>query len=532
MEDMKSSNGEVGFTTSPLLEMKNITKAFGALVANDAISITLNRGEILGLLGENGAGKSTLMKILYGLYSRDEGEILVEGKEVKISSPQEAVNLGIGMVHQELVLVPNITVADNIVLGAETGNPLFYDKKRAAAAVREISQKFSLVVDPEKKVADLSVGFRQRVEILKALYRNARVLILDEPTAVLTPQEVTELFRVLRNFVDKGLSIIFITHKLGEVLKVCDRITILRDGKMMDTVEAKTTTKAELAKKMVGREIVLRVQRKEREPGKTVFSLRNVFHTSSEVQVALKDINLDVRAGEIVGIAGVDGNGQKELGDILAGICLPTDGSIYLEDINISTLGPKERYRSGIAFVPEDRKHIGLVPPLNISENLALRNYQTPPTANRGWLNIQHMNQNAEKLVNDFDIRPRQIDNIANRLSGGNQQKIILARELSGQPMVIIASQPTRGLDVGAIEFVHNLLLRECSRGAAIILISFELDEIRSLADRIVVLYEGSFIGGAANEDVTDERLGLWMAGIRESSEEKYIQQASNRAEK
>jgi general nucleoside transport system ATP-binding protein len=515
-------DGGVVKTTPPLLSMENITKAFGSLVANDHISITLKRGEVLGLLGENGAGKSTLMKILYGLYFRDSGEILIDGQEAKITSPQEAVRLGIGMVHQEFMLVPTISVADNIVLGSETGNPLFYDAKRARKEVQALSEKFGLAVNPAAKVADLSVGLRQRVEILKALYRNARILILDEPTAVLTPQEVDELFRVLRNFIDHGLSIIFITHKLGEILKVCDRVTILRDGKAIDTVQARETNRSELARKMVGRDVVLRIRKEAVEAGSPVLALKEVSFSGLGIHVPLRDLNLTVRAGEIVGIAGVDGNGQKELGDILGGVRRPTAGTIWIGDQNVSEIGAKERYKQGVAFIPEDRKNTGLVGTLSVSENLALRRYQTPPLAQHGWLNPQEFQKNADLLVNEFDVRPRQIHNLAVRLSGGNQQKVILARELSGRPRVIIASQPTRGLDVGAIEFVHNLLLRERSRGAAIVLISFELEEIRVLADRIAVLHAGSIIGEAPNDQVTDEQLGLWMAGISDSGPEGH----------
>ncbi|MHB8087346.1 MAG: ABC transporter ATP-binding protein [Anaerolineaceae bacterium] len=508
-------HGGVVYTTPPLLEMRNVSKSFGSLIANNDVSISLRHGEILGLLGENGAGKSTLMKMLYGLYSMDQGKIYIDGKEVKISSPQEAVRLGVGMVHQEFMQVPTITVAENVMLGAEPGNFLHYDTIKAAEKVSELARKFGLIVDPNKKVADLSVGQRQRVEILKALYRDARILILDEPTAVLTPQEVEELFKVLRVFVEEGLSIVFITHKLGEVLKVCDRITILRDGRAIDTVDAKTTSKAQLAKMMVGREVVLRVQRSDRAPGEAVLTTKDLSFDSAFAQIPLKDINLSVRAGEIVGIAGVDGNGQKELGEVLAGIRVPTKGKIILLKDDITYLGPKERYDRGISFVPEDRKHTGLVGAMNISENIALRKYGSPPISKHGFLNPKVMDQYASKLVNEFDVRPRRIDNEAQRLSGGNQQKVILARELSVEPTVIIASQPTRGLDVGAIEFVHNLLMQERSRGAAIILISFELDEIRSLADRIIVLYHGSVIGEVNNLDATDEMIGLWMAGIK-----------------
>jgi general nucleoside transport system ATP-binding protein len=516
VSDSPRNDGGVVLSTPPLVEMRNITKCFGTLLANDRISLTLNRGEVLGLLGENGAGKSTLMKILYGLYSRDSGEIFVDGQEVKISSPQEAARLGIGMVHQEFMLVPTISVADNIVLGAETGNAFFYDSARASREVQELSKKFGLGVNPEKKVSELSVGLQQRVEILKALYRNARILILDEPTSVLIPQEVDELFRVLHTFVDQGLSIIFITHKLGEVLKVCDRIAILRDGKLVDTIRSEETNRSDLARKMVGRDVVLRVNREETSLGKIVLELKNVGLNAPGVHIPLKELNLTVRSGEIVGVAGVDGNGQKELGDVLAGIRRPTTGSIWLDDRDISDWGPKGRYKSGIAFIPEDRKNTGLVGMLTVSENIVLRRYDQTPFSKHGWFNSSKVETFAQQLVNEFDVRPRRIRNEAIRLSGGNQQKVILARELSGQPRVIIAAQPTRGLDVGAIEFVHTLLLRERNRGAAIILISFELDEIRSLANRIVVMHAGSIIGEALNGEVTDEQIGLWMAGIHD----------------
>ena len=501
-----------------VLEMRGVTKRFGPVKANDDVSLVLHRGEILGLLGENGAGKSTLMKILYGLYSPDSGEICVDGERVEIRDPKDAVELGIGMVHQHFTLIPRLTVAENIVLGAEPRKGITLDLEGAIKATEELSERYGLKVDPRARVADLSVGVQQRVEILKTLYREARILVLDEPTAVLTPQETEDLFSVLKELVADGLSIIFISHKLGELLGVGDRIIIIRDGHVVDTVDASKTNEGELARLMVGREVLLRVEKEETKAGgQTRLVAEELVVLSNTGAKAVSGVSLSVRAGEILGVAGVDGNGQTELAEALAGTRPVESGRVYLDGEDVTSLGADARQNLGLAYVPDDRASKGLVLDFHLYENNTLKTYDEPPYSRWGWIFPRIMRRRAAKTLRDYDVRPPDPDARAGSLSGGNQQKAVLARELSGDPGVIIASQPTRGVDVGAIEFIHRQLLEQRSEGKAILLISLELEEIRSLSDRIVVIYAGRIVG-EVGPDATDEQLGLLMAGREEKS--------------
>jgi simple sugar transport system ATP-binding protein len=493
-----------------VLEMRGVTKTFGPVKANDDVSITLRRGEILGLLGENGAGKSTLMKILYGLYKPDAGEIFIDGEEVTIHDPKDAVSRGIGMVHQHFTLIPPLTVAENIVLGAEPRRGATLDLEGAVKATEELSERYGLEVDPRARVADLSVGEQQRVEILKALYREARILVLDEPTAVLTPQETEDLFAV-------GLSIILITHKLGELLGVSDEITIIRDGRVVDTVKTAETNEGELARLMVGREVLLRVEKDVSEVGEQRLVAEGLVVLSNTGARAVDDVSLEVRAGEILGVAGVDGNGQTQLAEALAGVRHVEGGRVYLDGADLTRLGADARQQRGLAYVPEDRATKGLVQDFTLYENNSLKTYDEPPFSRFGWIFPNVMRRRAAEALRAYDVRPPDPDARAGSLSGGNQQKAILARELSGDPGVVIASQPTRGVDVGAIEFIHRQLLEQRAEGKAILLISLELEEIRSLSDRIVVLYAGKIVGEVTPQ-ATDEELGLLMAGRGEKS--------------
>jgi ABC-type uncharacterized transport system ATPase subunit len=495
-----------------VLEMRGVTKSFGPVRANDDVSITLRRGEILGLLGENGAGKSTLMKILYGLYKPDSGEIFIDGEEATIHDPKDAVSRGIGMVHQHFTLIPPLTVAENIVLGAEPRRGATLDLERAIKATEELSERYGLRVDPRARVADVSVGVQQRVEILKTLYREARILVLDEPTAVLTPQETEDLFAVLKELVADGLSIVLITHKLGELLGVSDEITIIRDGHVVDTVKTAETNEGELARLMVGRDVLLRVEKEAPKVGEPRLAAEGLVVLSNTGARAVDEVSLEVRAGEILGVAGVDGNGQTELAEALAGVRHVESGRVYLDGEDVTRFGGDVRQELGLAYVPEDRKIKGLVQDFTLYENNSLKTYDEPPFSRFGWIFPSVMRRRAAENLRAYDVRPPDPDVRASSLSGGNQQKAILARELSGDPGVIIASQPTRGVDVGAIEFIHGQLLKQRVEGKAILLISLELEEVRSLSDRVVVLYAGRIVGEVA-PDATDEELGLLMAG-------------------
>ena len=513
MTERETGGGTTEAQAAPVvLEMRGITKTFGLVKANDEVSITLHRGEILGLLGENGAGKSTLMKILYGLYKPDAGSIFIDGEEVEIHDPKDAVERGIGMVHQHFTLIPPLTVAENIVLGAEPRKGVTLDAEGAIKATEELSERYGLKVDPRSRVSHLSVGVEQRVEILKALYREARILILDEPTAVLTPQETTDLFTVLNEFVADGLSIILITHKLGELLGVSDEITIIRDGRVVDTVKTSETNERQLARLMVGRDVSLRAEKEAPKIGEPRLVAEGLVVNSNTGAVAVDHVDLEVRAGEILGVAGVDGNGQTELAEALAGMQHVETGHVHLDGEDVTSLGADDRQERGLAYIPEDRRTKGLVQDFHLYENNALKTYDEPPFSKWGWIFPNVMRRRAAENLRAYDVRPPDPDARAGSLSGGNQQKAVIARELSGDPGAIIASQPTRGVDVGAIEFIYGQLLEQRASGKAILLISLELEEVRSLSDRIVVLYAGRIVG-EVSPDATDEELGLLMAG-------------------
>lgn len=497
-----------------MVEMRTITVRFPGVIANDNVNLDVYPGEILALLGENGAGKTTLMNVLYGLYKPDEGEIRIHGQPVSIANPNDAIKLGIGMVHQHFMLIAPFTVAENIVLGVEpvnVGGKLDMDK--AIHDVEELSKQYGLVVDPHARIETISVGMQQRVEILKALYRGAEVLILDEPTAVLTPQEVDELAVIMRSLVRQGKSIIFITHKLREVIAISDRVTVLRRGKCVGTGETKNTTQEELAQMMVGRKVVLSVDKEPVKTGDTVLSVQNLHARGSRNLPALKGVSFDVKAGEIVGIAGIEGNGQSELVETLTGLRKATSGHIYVNGTNLANSNPRALIEEGVAHIPEDRQNRGLILDFTVAENFILRNYYKPPFAQGINLDYRKVHAHARELIEEFDVRTPSENVPVRSLSGGNQQKVVVARELSGEPQLLIASQPTRGLDVGAIEFVHRRLLAQRDQGKAILLISLELEEVMSLSDRILVIYEGQIVGEMTPDEATEGELGLLMAG-------------------
>jgi simple sugar transport system ATP-binding protein len=508
---------------APLLELEGIRKEFPGVVANDDVDFELRAGEVHALLGENGAGKSTLMNILYGLYHPDEGEIRLRGEPARISSPREAIDLGIGMVHQHFMLIPVMTVTENIVLGVEPNRGPLLNIDEARDRVRDISKRFGLAVNPDAKIESISVGQQQRVEILKALYRGADILILDEPTAVLTPQEADELFAILKSLQAEGKSIIFISHKLHEVLEIADRITVLRRGKTIETVPREGATEESLAKLMVGREVLLRVEKTAAaQPGETVLELDDLHVRDQRGLEAVRGVSLQVRAGEIVGIAGVDGNGQSELIDAIAGLRKAESGRVLVDGKDVTDEGCKECLDAGLGHIPEDRHRRGLILDFSLAENLALHDYDRPPGSRYGWLFPKRLVERAKGLLTEFDVRGGTPSTPAASLSGGNQQKVVLAREITRDPRVLVAAQPTRGLAVGAIEFVHRRLVDERDEGRAILLVSFELDEILSLSDRILVLYEGKIVGEYA-PDVSEEELGIAMTGGRRGAEAEAV---------
>jgi simple sugar transport system ATP-binding protein len=500
---------------STVLEMRGVTKRFPGVVANDGVDFDLRQGEVHALLGENGAGKSTLMNILFGLYRPDEGEILMRGKKAAFNSAKDAIDRGIGMVHQHFMLIPVMTVAENIVLEVEpTKAGILLDYDTAVERVRDISKRFGLTVDPTARVENISVGQQQRVEILKALYRGAEILILDEPTAVLTPQEAGELFGIIRSLQADGTSIIFISHKLNEVLEIADRITVLRRGKRIDSVPREGATEEGLARMMVGREVLLRVEKKPADPGDTLLEVRELHVNDERGLPAVRDVSFAVRAGEIVGIAGVEGNGQSELIEAITGLRPAESGEIAVAGSVIGRSSARRMLDAGVGHIPEDRQRRGLVLEFSIAENIALHDYCYPPDSRFGWLFPRRLVQRARELIKEFDVRGGGPNTRSGALSGGNQQKVVAAREIARDPKVLVAAQPTRGLDVGAIEYLHRRLVEERDEGRAILLVSLELDEIISLSDRILVMYEGRVVG-EHTPDVTEEEIGLEMLGGR-----------------
>ena len=507
--------------------MRGIVKRFPGVVANDHIDLEVKAGEIHALLGENGAGKTTLMNILYGIYRPDEGEIYVRGRKVTISSPKDAIQLGMGMVHQHFMLVYPHTVAENIALGLSTSSLLF-PLREIEKKVAELSQRYGLKVDPKARIWQLSVGEQQRVEIIKALYRGAQILILDEPTSVLTPSETQDLFTILRRMAQEEKAIIFITHKLDEVTAVSDRVTVLREGKVVKTVETPSTDKPNLARMMVGREVIFRLDRKPLTKGQVILEVRNLNATNDKGLPALKNISLTAREGEILGIAGVAGNGQRELIEVIAGLRKADSGSVLILGKEATNLSPREIDRIGVSHVPEERIRMGLVPNMTIAENLILKRYNTQPYCNRLLLNTDNITQNAQKLITKYDIITPSSQTPAKLLSGGNIQRLILARETSEQPKLILAAHPTYGLDVGATEQIRKLLLQQREKGAAILLISEDLEEIMTLSDRIAVIYEGQIMGTMTADTAKIEDIGLMMTGAKRNTDTR----PTNRTEK
>jgi general nucleoside transport system ATP-binding protein len=495
------------------VEMRNITKRFGDVVANDHVSLAVVDRSIHAIIGENGAGKSTAMNILYGFYTADEGEILVDGQPRAIKNPSDAIRLGLGMVHQHFMLVETLTVTENIIFGAEPVAGLAIDYKRARARVREISEQYGLRINPDARISSLSVGQQQRVEILKTLYRGARILILDEPTAVLTPQEVEEMFKILRGLREQGKTIIIITHKLAEVLALSDNITVMRDGQVVGNLPTAEATAEGLARLMVGREVLLRVEKKEAHPSDTVLAVSDLSYRNADGVTVLNNVSFQVRGGETLGVAGVEGNGQTEMIEIIAGLRHQSAGDVVLEGKSVSRLDTRARKHRGVAHIPEDRHRRGLILTFDLASNSILGLHRDPPISGRVLLNNNVIVERARRLVKEYDVRPPNIDLPARALSGGNQQKLIVAREFDIKPRLILVSQPTRGVDIGATEFIHRKLVELRDAGAAVLLVSAELDEVMSLSDRVIVIYEGHIVGEVDPRTVTEEEIGLMMTG-------------------
>ncbi|WP_088050987.1 ABC transporter ATP-binding protein [Virgibacillus dakarensis] len=502
--------------------MLHIRKEFPGIVANDDITIQLKKGEIHALLGENGAGKSTLMNVLFGLYQPEKGEIRVNGEKVNITNPNIANDLGIGMVHQHFMLVDTFTVTQNIILGSEpTKKSGKINLKKAEKEVQELSDRYGLKVDPAAKISDISVGMQQRAEILKTLYRGAEVLIFDEPTAVLTPQEINELIEIMRSLIKEGKSIILITHKLKEIMEVCDRCTVIRKGKGITTVDVKDSNVTELASLMVGRDVSFKTDKLAAEPKEVVLKIDNLFVKDSRKVDLVKGLNLELHAGEIVGIAGVDGNGQSELIEAITGLVKSESGTIKLNNKDITNMTPRKVTESGVGHIPQDRHKYGLVLDYPIGENMVLQTYYQKPFSKGGVLNFKAIYQKATKLIKEYDVRTPSEHTKARALSGGNQQKAIISREVDRSPDLLIAAQPTRGLDVGAIEFIHRKLIEERDKGKAVLLVSFELDEIMDVSDRIAVMFDGRIVANVKPEETNEQELGLLMAGSTESAGDK-----------
>ncbi len=500
--------------TVPVLELRGITKQFPGVLANDNVNLTLEKGEIHALLGENGAGKTTLMNILYGLYKPTKGQIFIHGKEVTVHSPSDAIAQGIGMVHQHFMLVPVLNVTQNVMLGHETTkNGIFLDKRKVAREIKQISQQHGFNVDPNAYIKDLPVGVQQRVEIIKVLYRQASILVLDEPTAVLTPQEVEDLFKILKSLIEQGISIIFITHKLKEVLAIADRITVLRRGKTMGTVKPEESTEQSLADLMVGRAVELTVKKTEAHPQQPILTVQNLFVRDDRENETVKGVSFTLRAGEVLGVAGVQGNGQTELVEALTGLRQVESGSINLLGEEVANASPRHITEMGVGHIPEDRQRDGLVLSYPIRDNMVLNTYYRKPFAHGVVIDERAVLAAADKRVKEYDVRTPSIYATAGTLSGGNQQKVIVAREFSRPNKLLVASQPTRGLDVGSIEYIHRRIIEQRDGGTAVLLVSTELDEIRALSDRIAVMFEGRIVAIVKANEISKDQLGLLMAG-------------------
>ncbi|WP_217077254.1 ABC transporter ATP-binding protein [Clostridium baratii] len=498
------------------VEMLNIRKEFPGIVANDNVTLQLRKGEVHALLGENGAGKSTLMGMLFGMYQPDRGTIKINGKEVKITNPNKANDLGIGMVHQHFKLVENFTVTENIILGCEPKKGLVVDIKSAAKKIEELSKSYGLNVDPYAKIEDISVGMQQRVEILKMLYKNADILILDEPTAVLTPQEIDDLIKIIKGLTKEGKSIILITHKLKEIKEVSDRCTVIRKGKYIGTVDTKDTTEAQMAKMMVGRDVSFKVEKKEAKLKDEVLSVENISVKNNKKVLGLKNFSLSIKGGEILGVAGVEGNGQTELVEAITGLRKIESGSVIYKGENITNEKTRKRIDKGIAHIPEDRHKRGLVLDYTLEENMIIEVYNKEPFSKRGILNKSAIRKYAEKILGEFDVRSGEgAISKARTLSGGNQQKAIIGREIELNPDLLIAVQPTRGLDVGSIEYIHKRLVEQRDKGKAVLLVSLELDEVLNLSDRIAVVNSGELIGIVNTKETDENEIGLMMAGVK-----------------
>jgi len=500
-----------------VIRLENITKKFGSFTANDSISITINKGETYALLGENGAGKSTLMNVLYGLYQPTSGKIFIEGQECKITNPNTAIAKGIGMTQQHFMLVPPFTVTENIILGKEITNKLgMLNIKKARQDVIELSKKYGLFVDPDARIENISVGMQQRVEILKALYRGAEYLIMDEPTAVLTPQEIEELGKIVENLNNEGKSVILISHKLKEIMSMADRCAIIRRGKLIDVVNISETSEMDLASKMVGREVNFKVEKEEKESLNEILKITDLKVKDDRNLMAVNGLNLTVKAGEILGIAGIDGNGQSELAEAITGLRKVESGSVIVKNVDVTNNKPKDLFKNGISHIPEDRQKHGLVLDFSVCYNQILQEYYKAPFAKRTIIQDDEITNFSNTLIDDFDIRPKDPFKLAKNLSGGNQQKVIIAREIVHDPDLLIAVQPTRGLDVGAIEYVHKALVEQRNNNKAVLLFSFELDEIMNVSDRIAVIYEGQIVDIIDAKDAEVNEIGLKMSGGKE----------------
>ena len=499
--------------TPPMLQMKGITKRFPGVLANDRVDFHVHAGEVHTLLGENGAGKSTLMKILYGLYRQDEGEILLHGKPVELISPAHAISHGIGMIHQHFMLVPTLTVAENVALGLKSKRGFLTDLKTVSERIMELSETFGLHVHPYDYIWQLSVGERQRVEIIKALYRDAAILILDEPTAVLTPSEVEDVFAIFRRLADDGRGLVFISHKLQEVLDLSDQITVLRHGRVTGDTTPAESDRHDLAQMMVGREVKLAPDKVPVQTGSSLLIIKDLFVRGDRGTHAVKGVDLEVKAGEILGIAGISGNGQPELAEAIAGLRTPDEGSILINGRETTSFTPDQIRQAGLSYVPEERMKDGVVGQFDVKENMILLNHGEPPYCKNGFLNFKHIRKHSEELVKEYTVKTPSIDTTTKNLSGGNIQKLIMARELSAEPKVLLASQPTRGVDIGAAEYIHEQIAAQRERGTASVVISEDLDEVMALSDRIAVMFEGKIMGIVKQENATRSSIGLMMTG-------------------